>query len=143
VNCLDRTWPPAMAPEDRRHAVASLVFARHGESEANLAMVIANGNEGYPLTEIGREQSRTLAATLNSSTIDRVLCSPILRARQTAKIIAAAVQAKLTVDQRLRECQMGDLEGRSDPQAWRAHDFVNSQWRDGLRDRRPGICQGG
>lgn len=117
--------------------MVTLIFARHGESEANTANVIANGNDGYPLTAKGRDQSRILAGRLNVAPIDRVLCSPILRARQTAAIVATAVQAVCVVDDRLRECLMGDLEGRSDPSAWRAHAAVNEEWLHGAWDRRP------
>lgn len=38
-----------------------LLFARHGESEANVDRVFSNRGWGHPLTPAGREQARVLA----------------------------------------------------------------------------------
>lgn len=64
-------------------------FARHGESDANLQRVFANRGDGPPLTSCGRQQASTLAGQLAGDGIQHVYASSLLRARQTAEILAS------------------------------------------------------
>ena len=63
------------------------------------------------LTATGREQARALAARLAALPEPPVLVvtSPLLRARQTATVIAAATGASLQVDARLEPGATADL----------------------------------
>ena len=54
-----------------------------------------------PLTEAGRAAARGLAGRLADESIDAVLSSPLLRARQTADAIAQAAGTTAEVDDRL------------------------------------------
>lgn len=87
-----------------------LMFVRHGHSEVNVAGVFANRGEGYPLSDTGRAQAAELADRLGDLQVDRVYSSPLLRARQTADVIAARTGAPVTVTAALTECDMGELE---------------------------------
>ena len=80
-----------------------LYFARHGESEANTTGVFSNRPPGHALTAAGREQAQGLADRLRAEGIAQIYSSPLLRAQQTAEILAATVGAPVEVPDALRE----------------------------------------
>jgi broad specificity phosphatase PhoE len=110
-----------------------LYFARHGESEANVLRVVSNRGRVHPLTERGREQAERLA-TLVAGRVARVFSSPLLRAEQTAAIVAERLGVGYRVEPALAEYDCGILEGRSDEDAWRTHARFFEAWQGG-RDR--------
>ncbi|MFO7662130.1 MAG: histidine phosphatase family protein, partial [Chloroflexota bacterium] len=65
-----------------------LIFARHGESLANILHEISNRGLKHPLTSNGREQAAALAQALAFRSLDHIYTSPILRAIETAVIVA-------------------------------------------------------
>lgn len=89
-----------------------ITFLRHGESTGN-AQERLQGQADYPLTELGRAQAQALAERWLHSGVqfDRVITSPLLRARQTAEIIARALNAPLEVDPLWVERDVGTLAG--------------------------------
>ncbi len=68
-----------------------LYFVRHGESTANLLREFSNGGAKHPLTEKGVEQARTVARALSGLQIEQIYASPVLRAVQTAQILAESL----------------------------------------------------
>ena len=86
-------------------------FLRHGES-ANNQLDIVNGWTDCPLSEAGREQARAVAATVGETGIAAVYCSPLVRARETAEIVAAGARLKPIVVEGLKERNWGALECR-------------------------------
>lgn len=67
-----------------------------------------------PLTAEGIRQAQAVARMLAHSPIDRIVTSPLRRARQTADCIAAQITVPLTEDVRLRErANWGDLPGQT------------------------------
>jgi phosphohistidine phosphatase SixA len=58
-------------------------------------------DELRPLTDAGRAAARALGARLAAETIDVIVSSPLLRARETAEAIARAAEAPVEVDERL------------------------------------------
>ena len=81
-----------------------LYFVRHGESVANRTRAFANsGSSHHPLTPRGIKQAQRLTATLSSTSIARIYSSPLLRAVQTADILAQTMQAPIEVAEALRE----------------------------------------
>lgn len=54
-----------------------------------------------PLTDAGRARARALGRQLAGEQLDAVLCSPLLRARQTAEQIAQAANLVAEIDERL------------------------------------------
>ena len=113
-----------------------LYFVRHGQSEANVQRVISNRSLPYPLTELGRQQAEALAQSLADVPIAAIYSSPILRAAQTAEIVAAAKGLPIEFVDALREPDCGIMEGRGDEAAWAEHDRVTSDWLDGKFDNR-------
>ncbi len=110
-----------------------LVFARHGESEANLRRTIANRADGPGLTAAGREQVARLAAALGDVPIGRVVASPLRRAVESAELLGSALGVEVDVSEALREFDCGIHEGRSDAAAWAAHAAIQVAWLDPAR----------
>lgn len=94
-----------------------LYLVRHGETEWNQRGLF-QGTTDIPLNQSGREQAMAAAEALRSVPLDRVFCSPLGRARETARIILGGRTVPVTPDERLRELSFGVGEGRS---VWEAH----------------------
>ena len=90
-------------------------FVRHGETVWNVENKICGATES-PLTERGREQARAIGRELRARMdagelkLDRMLCSPLSRARDTAEEIANILELPLAVDVRLREQNFGKAQ---------------------------------
>ncbi len=67
--------------------------ARHGQNVDN-ANGILNGHRDLPLTRIGRDQARELSRLIRENDIkfDAIYSSPLMRARETADIIAKSCE---------------------------------------------------
>ncbi|MCS7251522.1 MAG: histidine phosphatase family protein [Anaerolineae bacterium] len=89
-----------------------LWLIRHGRTTWN-AQGRIQGWADVPLDEVGREQVRRLAERLREFPPDRILCSPLWRAYETAQILAAVWVVPVEVDERLKERGHGMLEGRT------------------------------
>ena len=93
-----------------------LYIVRHGQCEWNALHKVC-GSTDSPLTEIGRAQAIETAALIAEMTkdhpIDLIIASPLSRALDTGKAIQKACGGvPLIVDDRLREINFGDNEGR-------------------------------
>lgn len=97
-----------------------ITLLRHGESEGNLAGVI-QGQMDLPLTSRGRQQAEALGKRWKAQaiTFDWVIASPLLRARQTAEIVAAELGLEVSFDPIWMERGFGLGEGQS-PEALRS-----------------------
>jgi broad specificity phosphatase PhoE len=69
-----------------------LTFLRHGESEG-VQNKILQGHIDLPLTHKGRDQICTLANfwLKNGETFDKIISSPLKRAKETSEIIASCL----------------------------------------------------
>jgi broad specificity phosphatase PhoE len=105
-----------------------LYFARHGESEANLLRVFSNRGLKHGLTEKGRAQARILARTLEPASITGLFSSPLLRAVQTAEIVAEVLGLNYEITDALREYDCGVWEGRYDDAGWEEYERVLAAW---------------
>ncbi len=88
----------------------SIYFVRHGETVWNVENKIC-GMTDSPLTEKGREQARQTGELVKNLHIDQILYSPLSRAADTAKAIAAATGIPAREEPRLREQCFGKYEG--------------------------------
>ncbi len=88
-----------------------LILVRHGQVAAN-ARGLLLGRADPPLTETGYRQARALAKALAPPI--RVVSSPLLRARQTAAVLAGAREdcGAVQVDERWIEMDYGELDGQ-------------------------------
>ncbi len=91
-----------------------LTLLRHGESEGN-ALGVLQGQDDYPLSDKGRLQVRSLAQRwlLEKRQFDQILTSPLARARETAEILATALNLKHTIDEVWMERDYGRISGQS------------------------------
>ena len=110
-----------------------IIFARHGQSQANLIQEISNRGLRHPLTRQGRQQALELARLLQDEGITRLYTSPLLRAIETSVILAQRLEVDYEVTGALREFDCGIAEGRSDPQAWELWRWAVDQWREAQR----------
>lgn len=87
---------------------------RHSEAESNVKEIFDSiGDPANHLTEKGKKETRDIAETLKTLHIDRIISSPMLRAKETADIVAATLQVKDVVhDDRIKEINVGVLNGR-------------------------------
>src|SRR5438045_2997062 len=108
-----------------------LFFTRHGESQANIERIISNRDLNHPLTAQGRAQANALAEQLAPMKIIAIYARPILRAQQTAQIMAERLAAPVITNTALREFDCGSMEGRGDAEAWAAHAAVIAAWAGG------------
>lgn len=106
----------------------TLWLARHAETEWSITNR-HTGRTDVPLTDAGRERAATLAPLLGGREWALVLCSPLGRARETARL--AGVEEQLEVRDDLLEVDYGDVEGIT-TEAWREeHDPAWSLWTHG------------
>jgi isoleucyl-tRNA synthetase len=87
------------------------IFVRHGEAKSNVLNILDSGSMAdNNLTEKGVEQIMATANTLNGD-FDMIFSSPVLRAKQSAEILAKGKE--INYDDRLREIGMGVLDTQS------------------------------
>jgi probable phosphoglycerate mutase len=87
---------------------SELWIVRHGETEWSKAGKHTSRTD-VPLTEHGREQARRAAEALAGVGFSLVLCSPLLRARETCRLLGFEQAAELCDD--LHEWEYGEYEG--------------------------------
>ena len=90
--------------------VTTILLARHGETDWNRDFRF-QGHADVPLNDTGRAQARELARSLAEEPIDAVYSSDLLRARETAEIVAERLGLPVEVDQGLREIDVGSWQG--------------------------------
>lgn len=95
-----------------------ITLVRHGESVGN-AKDIYQGQTDFPLTERGIAQARALAKRWQAEgrAFDLCIASPLLRARQTAEILCAALAIPLEFDPSWMEINVGVISGLHEAQA--------------------------
>ena len=111
-----------------------IYIIRHGKTELNKANVL-QGRSNYPLNDEGIRQAEEAAKMLESIVFDYVYSSPLIRAVQTAEIVAPDKEIRL--DDRLIEMDYGQYDGtdlRNMPEEIRIifSDFVNDPAPDGM-----------
>ena len=98
--------------------IYTITFLRHGESVGN-AEDRFQGHADFPLTEKGRAQAQALADRWRAENVpfDKCIASPLLRARQTAEIISAALNVPLEFDPDWMEFNNGVIAGLNHEEA--------------------------
>lgn len=102
-----------------------IVLVRHGRTALN-ARGHLQGRIDEPLDDLGRRQAQALAEHLGAQLGegDRVIASPLVRARDTATAIAEVAGLAVVVDERWIELSYGVFEGHPQSsvpaETWRA-----------------------
>jgi broad specificity phosphatase PhoE len=89
-----------------------ILLARHGETDDNRDPIRIQGHREVPLNATGREQAQALARAAAEAGVTAIWASTLLRARETATIVGAALGLEPALDVRLAETYRGDWEGR-------------------------------
>jgi broad specificity phosphatase PhoE len=122
-----------MPPDD---SVVSVIVMRHGETEWNKESRVM-GRSDIPLSDAGRRQSERAAAVLAHFSVDRIVSSPLVRAKETADIVSRHLDVDVQTDEQLQEVEFGSWQGmtyreiRADP---RYGEFL----KDPVNNRTPG-----
>src|SRR5277367_6587460 len=87
-----------------------IVIVRHGETDWS-ATGQHTGRTDIPLNAAGEVQAAALRPLLSRFSFERVVSSPLVRARRTAEL--AGYGARLAVSPLLAEVDYGDDEGRT------------------------------
>ena len=89
-----------------------ITLLRHGESVGN-AESRWQGQADFPLTNTGRAQTRKLAERWKKEKVkfDLIIASPLARAKETAEIIASALNLKVEFEPLWLERDNGEFSG--------------------------------
>ena len=113
-------------------------FIRHGQTDWNRDGLL-QGSSDIPLNDTGRAQARDALMTLRSLPWDVVVSSPLLRARETAQIIADGLGIPLgPAYDGLVERDYGELEGTPSSDAierWPDRDYPGAESLDSVATR--------
>ncbi len=90
------------------------LFVRHGQTEYNVRGILA-GSTDVALTETGLSEAAAAADILAGEPLRHVCSSPLRRARDTARLIAAPHRLAVTIIEDLRERDWGEWEGQMFP----------------------------
>jgi len=111
--------------------MTTLILVRHGRTAYN-AEGRLQGSLDVPVGEAGRQQARAAASSLKAAygTPDRIVCSPLLRAADTAAELSVLTGVPARADARLTQRSYGEWEGLT----W---DEVRARWpEDYIRRHR-------
>ncbi|MGH3064745.1 MAG: histidine phosphatase family protein [Gaiellaceae bacterium] len=112
----------------------TIVLVRHGETDWNREQRY-QGHTNTPLNEAGREQARELAGLLRDEPLSAIYTSPLLRASQTAEILADRLGLESQWLEALREIDVGTWEGRTfDEVKSRYPERADMDWRSGWKE---------
>jgi broad specificity phosphatase PhoE len=92
--------------------IFDIIFLRHGESVGN-AESRWQGQADFPLTDKGRKQAQALAKRWKAEgrSFDRIISSPLERARITAETVASALDLTVETDPIWMERNIGEIAG--------------------------------
>jgi broad specificity phosphatase PhoE len=112
------------------------LLARHGETDDNLPPLRVQGSRDTPLNATGRAQAAELAERLREESPAALYCSQLVRARETAEAVGAAVGLHPVVDERLAEGHRGAWEGKLFEDIARDEPEAFAAWRRAGEDFR-------
>jgi len=88
-----------------------VILIRHAETEWNQKRRIQGGGSDIPLNQNGRRQVACIVARLKNEPLSAVYSSPLGRALETARPIAAERGLEVRAEPALREIEAGEFEG--------------------------------
>lgn len=109
---------------------------RHGESVVNVERRLTCRKRDGDLTTSGRDQARKAAEWFRDKGLTQMRHSPFHRAQQTAEIIGVELSLTPIADEDLCEMDCGNLEWRTDAEAWGIHSSVYQRWQKFEADAR-------
>ena len=110
--------------------MTDLILWRHGQTDYNLQGRI-QGQVDIPLNDTGRQQAQRAADDIAALGPTRIVSSPLVRARDTAEVLASLTRLSVEIDPGLVEKSFGTWEGL------KAAD-IKKQWPDHYATWRAG-----
>jgi broad specificity phosphatase PhoE len=110
-----------------RPGVVSLILVRHGQTAWNRERRFL-GRTDVPLDARGRSEALAVGQRLAGLPVDRVVSSPLARAADTARAIAAPHGLPVLADDGLVELAQGVLEGQLGEELPRRHPAFLAAW---------------
>lgn len=104
--------------------MTKIIFVRHGQTLWNLEMKY-QGHTDIALSDLGIEQAKRVADRLMIEEFSAVYSSDLVRAYDTANIIAAKKNLTVKQDVNLREICFGEWEGMT-------YTEINDKWPNAL-----------
>ena len=97
-----------------------LYVIRHGETAYNAQGICQGQNCNVGLNQRGKAQAEEIAYRLKDKGIGAVYCSPLLRAKETAQLIAKSLDLRVVEHEGLTEGHFGVAEGKpmSEVRTW-------------------------
>jgi broad specificity phosphatase PhoE len=116
-----------------------LFLVRHGQTDANLKN-LALGRADVPLNDTGRRQAALIAKALAGEGLAAVYSSPLQRAHETARAIAAACGLEVRTNPGLIEMDIGEMDGLDFKEVRERWPDVIEAWlgAGGPEERMPG-----
>jgi 2,3-bisphosphoglycerate-dependent phosphoglycerate mutase len=90
--------------------VFDLWIVRHGQTDWNVEGRL-QGWLDVPLNHVGRDQAERLAHAIRNVPLQQIFSSDLIRAQETAQILARGRTCAVRLEPRLRERRFGPLEG--------------------------------
>jgi len=110
--------------------MTTILLARHGETDWNREQRW-QGQSDTPLNDTGRVQARALADVLAEEPIDAVYSSDLIRAHETARLVAEPRGLDVIAIRDLRERSFGSVEGMTTDEIQARYPGLELPWSDG------------
>jgi probable phosphoglycerate mutase len=137
------------APGGVTAQLTTIILVRHGRTALTESKRISGrGGENPPLSPAGRDDAARVAKAV--SQIGRtgpwahikaptaIICSPVLRAHETANIIGSSLSVTPRTDEDLSEISFGAWDGLTNDEARSAYPELFEQWRGSWQVSPPG-----
>lgn len=113
-------------------AVTNIYLARHGETNYNKEQRIQGQGVDAELNSLGEKQSEALAHYFKEVRLDHIFSSTLIRAKQTADIIAGKKNMSVETFPDLVEMSYGTMEGNMKKEVKGTIDKLHKNWDDGM-----------
>ncbi|MEO7852749.1 MAG: histidine phosphatase family protein [Rubrivivax sp.] len=107
--------------------MTELIVVRHGETDWNRQLRF-QGHIDVPLNAAGHEQARRMANALADEPVDAIVCSDLLRTRQTAAPLENVLSLRASLHSTWREQSFGIFEGLDMAGIQAQHPRLWAQW---------------
>lgn len=113
-------------------AVTNIYLVRHGETDYNKQQRIQGQGIDADLNALGEKQSEALALYFKEVGLDHIFSSTLIRAKQTARIIADKKNMPVETFPDLVEMSYGTMEGNMKKEVKGTIDKLHKNWNDGM-----------
>lgn len=103
---------------------------RHGQTDLNLRGIWQGQKQNPPLNDNGILEAKSLSNILKDKKIEIIYTSDLIRAQQTAEIVAKPLGIKILKDIVFREISMGDMDGKEKNLIEKNFPDIYKKWRD-------------